>query len=170
MASLSSLSLEYNNVICIDHLFMDTVTIFHKMNISSILSAVVVVESTEMNSCIYSCELISFARCCPPSSIHADGAFKNAMFGTFLQKYDIELRPLPPRLHQKNTIESKYGTIRSIFLRLKGSDDKVLYAVLVIGAIRISNNFYGYDTLSSFEMANGFSKPLLPNQGPIPVD
>lgn len=57
-----------------------------------------------------------------------------------------------------------------MFLRLKESDEKVPDAVLVIGAIRICNDLYVSDRLPSFEMAKGFSEPLLENQRPIPVD
>lgn len=74
------------------------------------------------------------------------------------------------RRHQNNSFEPKHVTIWSMFLWLKSSDEGVWNDVLEIKAIRISNDLYGSDTHSSFETSNGFSKPLLKNQRPIPVD
>lgn len=88
------------------------------------------------------------------------------MFGTFLTKYDNKVWPVPPRCHQKNRIEPNNCAICSIFLRLKASDDTVSDIIFTIRSFRISNNFYGSNTLSSFEMAKDFSKPVLENQRP----
>ena len=87
-----------------------------------------------------------------------------------MKRYDIEMRPVPPRRHCKNPIEPRHGTIRSIFLRLKNSDVNVSDELHAIRAIRISNDLYGSDTLSAYEMAKGFSKPLIVDQRPIPID
>lgn len=77
---------------------------------------------------------------------------------------------VPPRLHCKNPIDPRHVTIRSIFLHLKIAEPEVSDATNAVRAIRISNDLYGSDTLSAYEMAKGFSKPLLADQRPLPVD
>lgn len=67
-------------------------------------------------------------------------------------------------------IEPNHGSILSIFLRLKASDDTMSDGVLALRAIRISNDFYRSDTLSSFELEKVFPKHLLENQPPIHVN
>lgn len=60
--------------------------------------------------------------------------------------------------------------MRSIFLRLKNSEPSLSDALHAIREIRIYNDLHGADALSAFEMAKGYSKPLLANQRPLPVD
>lgn len=88
----------------------------------------------------------------------------------FLCHDDIDLGPVPPLRHQKNTIEPNNGSKQSIFLRSKSADDKLSDSVLAIRAIRISNDMNGSDLFSSFKMENGFLKPLMESRRPIPVD
>lgn len=168
--SLSSLNYEFNEVVYLDHFFLDSVTVLHCMDASTRFSAGAVVESTSMESAIRTIELVWFSQFWPPSSFQADGAFNNDIFKSFLDIYDVDLRPVPPRRHCKNAIEPRHGTIRSIFLRLKSADSKTSDSLHAIRSIRISNDLYGSDTLSAFEMAKGYSKPLVANQRPIQVD
>lgn len=88
----------------------------------------------------------------------------------FLSRFDVEMRPVPPRRHAKNAIEPRNRTIRSMFLRLKNAEPDLSDNLHAIRAIRISNDLYGSDTLSAYEMAKGFTKPLCVDQKPRPVD
>lgn len=67
---------------------------------------------------------------------------------------------MPPRRHEKNPIEPKHGLIRSIFLRLRLVDTSEHASILSLQAARISNNLYGNDLVSSFELAMGFTHPF----------
>lgn len=167
---LASLSREINEVLCIDHFFLDSLTVFHCMDVATHFSAGSIVESTSMESAIHSIELIWFSQFWTPSFFQADGTFQNDQFKPFLKRYEIELRPVPPRRHCINPIDPRHGTIRSIFLRLKSAEPQKPDRLHTIRAIRISNDLYGSDTLSAFEMKKGFSKPLISSQRPIPVD
>ena len=120
--SLSSLNREFNEIVCIDHFFLENATVFHAMDVATRFSAGIVVESTSMETVILNLELIWFSNFWPPSYIQADGPFQNAMFKSLLDQYDIQLRPVPPRRHCKNPIEPRHGTIRSTFLRMKSAD------------------------------------------------
>ena len=84
-----------------------------------------------------------------------------------LNTYGIKIRPVPPRRHHKNSIEPKNRTIRSIFLRIKNENPKISDELASVRSIRISNDLYGSDTLSSFEMARGFTKPIHEGCKPI---
>lgn len=133
-------------------------------------SAGIIVESTSTEVAIYAMELTWLAHFWPPAWIHADGAFLSKHFMQFFGQYGIELRPVPPRRHQKNMIEPRYGSIWSIFLRLKHADSEIGDALHVIRAIRVSDDLSGSDTLSANEMAKGFGKCLVASQRPVSVD
>ena len=84
-----------------------------------------------------------------------------------LEKYDISMRPVPPRRHEKNMIEPRHGVIRSIYMRIR--DQSISPKIAAIEAIKISNDLYGNDVMSAFEIAKGFSRPIC-NQSIKPVD
>lgn len=93
--------------------------------------------------------------------MHGDNAFNNNEFAEYIKQSHIKFRPVPPRRHSKNPLESKHNIIRSIFLRLNASSDpQIPPELMAYRAIRISNDLYGSDVLSSFELAKGFTKPL----------
>ena len=50
---------------------------------------------------------------------------------------------------EKNPIEPRHRTIRSIFLGLKNAEPSVSDALHSVRAIRISNDLYGSETLSA---------------------
>lgn len=54
-----------------------------------------------------------------------------------------------------------------MFLRLI-HDDQRNHPLAAIQAVRISNDLFGSDILSSFEMTKGYCKPILPGASPIP--
>lgn len=78
--------------------------------------------------------------------------------------------PVPSRCHQKKPIEQRHRTIRSIFLRLKNAKLNVADSIHAIRAISITNDLYGSDKLSAFEMGKGFTKPIHADRKPISVD
>lgn len=102
-----------------------------------------------------------------------DSAFRSKDFQSFADTYDIQLKPLPPRRHNKNVLQSKHKVIRDIFLRLQheNSDNNVPVdgEMLVLQALRISNDLYGSDTMSSNELAKGYTRPILNGKLPIVV-
>lgn len=153
-----------------DHMFLEKVTVFHVMDVATRFSVGAVVDSTSMENVIFHMKSLWFAQFWPPNYIHVDGAFQNDIMETFVSRYDVKMRPVPPRRHAKNAIEPRHRTIRSIFRRLKHSEPDTSESIHAIRAIHISNDLYGSDTLSAYEMAKGFTKPLCVNHKPIPVD
>ena len=94
-------------------------------------------------------------------------------FKEYVDSLHIPIRPVPPRRHSKNSIESKHNIIRSIYLRLMheaGANQNS--RLTAYKAVSISNDLYGNDTMSAFEMEKGFTKPLdnNPERNVIPDD
>lgn len=105
-----------------DHMFLDKVTVFHMTDVATRFSVGAVVENTSMENVIDHIENLWFAQFWPPNYVHADGAFQNEIMDIFLSRYDVKIRPVPPRRHSKNAMEPRHRTIRSIFLRLKHAE------------------------------------------------
>lgn len=93
-------------------------------------------------------------------NVRGDQAFNHTEFKNFITSIGATFGPIPPRRHQKNVIESKHGIIRSIFIRLKADQPDADAATLAQKSIFISNNLYGSDIMSAYEMAHGFTRPL----------
>lgn len=55
-------------------------------------------------------------------------------------------------------LESKHNIIRSIFLRLSDAGNN--HKIAAMKAVNVSNDLYGNEILSSFELARGFNKPF----------
>lgn len=101
-----------------------------------------------------------------------DPAFNNSEFTKYLDDHGIECRPLPPRRHNKNAIESKHKIIRDIYLRLKGNQAEhsaVNEQLLVQQAMRVSNDLYGNDVFSAHELAKGYTRPVTQDSYPAIV-
>lgn len=158
--SLKSLDRAFNSVLCIDHFHLQDNLMFHMMDSATRYSAAHVVSTTALEEVKYGLQSIWFAQFWPPASIHADGAFDNDDFSKFLRRFEIDLRPVPPRRHQKNPIESRHAVIRAIYLRIRHADPDGVDALAAIQSVTVSNDLYGNDTASSFELAKGFTKPV----------
>lgn len=96
----------------------------------------------------------------PPRAVQRDLSFQHAEFLDYIHKYGIEFLPVPPRRHHKNKLEPKHAIIGSIYLRLTSATPSEERDVMALQAIRISNDLYGNDVMSSFEIAMGFTKPM----------
>lgn len=157
---LSPLDRFFNDLVCIDRFHLENVTLLHVMDVSTRFSAAHAVTSTSIEGAIYAFEMMWFSHFWPPGAVNADSAFQKEPFDNFLSSYDVQLRPVPPRRHQKNMIESRYGVVRSIFLRLRHADSNAPATVLAIRAVWISNDLYRNDVFSSFEPAKGSTRPV----------
>lgn len=164
--SISSINRLFNDVVCIDHFFLDQVCVFHVMDSVSRYSACHISDSTSIDVSILSFEASWMSQFWPPTDIQGDNSFNKTRFIQFLRELGTEFRPIPARIHSKNAIESKLGIIRSVFLWLKAANDTVQDHQLVYQAVRISNQLYGSDTLSAFEMDKGYTVPVTAGTAP----
>ena len=168
--SLSSMSRSFNKVVCVDHLHLGGSRVLHIMDSSTRYSAGTVVFTTSMQEAILGIEAQWVSPFWHPHTVLFDKAFDNQEFRSYLKMSVIEPRPIPPRRHNKNVLESKHKIIRDIFLRLLGdediSDDNVNGPVLVQMALRISNDLYGNDITSANELPKGYTRPIQPGKFP----
>ena len=159
--SLSAMSTNCNDVVCVDHFHLDDHDVFHVMDTTSRYSVSAVVESTGMEEAIQQFEICWITPFWAPQYIQGDQAFNNDIFKNYLKKQGTEFRPVPPRRHSKNTIESKHRIIRDIYLRLKSANPDVSTKLLVLQATRVSNDLYGNDVASANELAKGYTRLLI---------
>ena len=158
--SLSSVNRSFNETICIDHFHLGNVRIFHIMDASTRYSASTAVPDTGIEAAIEVLDSHWISPLCAPSYIQFDQAFDSNEFKTFLSLHDINAKPIPPRYHNRNVIESKHKINRDTFLRIKSNNEELSEKLTAQQAIRISNCLYGDDVCSSHELANGFTRPV----------
>lgn len=121
--SISYLSTEFNEVLCIDHLYKDEMRLMHFMDLISRYSAAHVVSSSTFKEAIMGFEACWVSQFWYPDSIRADKAFIHGDFKKYEDTPGIRLESVPPGRHSKNAIESKQNIIRGIYLRLKADSE-----------------------------------------------
>lgn len=77
-----------------------------------------------------------------PEAVQGYQASNDEEFIASSQSYDIELRPVPSRLHRKSPLQPEHGVVRSIYLRMRSNESNKDNHVLEIRAVRISNDSY----------------------------
>lgn len=158
--SISGINRCFNDVVFVDHFWLDDICLFHAMDSFSRFSIAQPVTSTAISEVIVAFENLWISHFWPPSQVQGDLAFRFPKFTDFLAKCNISFRPVPPRRHHKNLLEPKHGVIRAVYLRLKSASPSENTGLLTVSAVRISNELYGSDTMSSFELAKGYTKPI----------
>ena len=161
-----------NDVVMVDHFYLDQLRVFHAMDSYSRFSADYVVPDASLESAVVAFESVWIGQFWPPDAVQGDQAFTGETFQQYLKSHGISFRPVPSRRHHKNTLEPKHGIIRSIYLRLQSASPTSNSAILALRAVSISNDLYGSDTLSAFELAKGFTKPVAADSEltPVPAD
>lgn len=158
--SPSSLSRSLNDVVWFDQFFLDGLRVLHAMDELTRYSAGLVCDDTSKATCIKAFESAWMSCFWPPAAIQGDQAFKNEVLTTFPRDHAIEIRLTRPRRHSENVIESKHGIIRSVYLPLCAFASTLLSTRAAQKAISVSNDLYGSSLLSTFELANGYSRHL----------
>jgi len=171
--SLSALNRSFNELVCVDHLHLNHMRVFHIMDATTRYSVGAVVPDTSMKNAMLLFESLWISAFWEPKAVQFDQAFDNSIFKTYLEKHNIEARPIPARRHNKNVLESKHKVIRDVFLRLVenyGDDTKEneFPSLIVQEALRICNDLYGNDVMSAHELAKGYTRPIHPS-GPLVV-
>lgn len=77
-----------------------------------------------------------------------------------MKSFGPKVDPITPRRHQKNVLESKHEILRPIFLRQKAADASVCKRVHIETAFDVSNQLYGFDVTSAYELSHIFTNPL----------
>lgn len=143
---------------------------FHIMDSKTRLSAGVVVDDTSLTNALYALQIGWLTPFWTPDAIRGDQAFNHELFTKFAASIGSNFEPIPPRRHNKNVLESKHGILRSIFIRLCNADDQLDERVAIAMAFDVSNQLYGSDVMSAYELAHGFTKPLTDHPMLLPAD
>ena len=159
--SLSRINSRFNESVCVDHIFLDGIIIFHVMDKATRYSVAAIVESTKISEAIIVFDTTWVNQYWSLGTLFGDQAFNTEAFKSHLNFHNIKFNPIPARRHNKNAIESKHRVIRDIYLRLKAHHPNIPTQLLAINAIRVSNDLYGNDIASSYELAHGYTRPLL---------
>ena len=131
------------------------------MDLVTRYSAVYAVDTANMEDAVAAFEACWVSQFWYPEALYGDKAFKANEFQSYIEELGITLRPVTPVRHSKSAIGSKHRVIRSIYLRLKESAGTRHNAILAAyKAVSISNDLNGNDTMSAFELAKGFTKPV----------
>ncbi len=158
--SLGTLNRSFNEVVCIDHMHSNNFRVCHVKDTTTRYSFGSIVDDTNMSSVIQVIESQWISHFWAPESMQFDQAFDNSEFKRYFSSYDIECRPIPARRHNKNALESKHRIIRDILLLLNYYINEKEHPLLVQQALRISNDLYGNDVISSHELAKDYTRPI----------
>lgn len=140
--SISSLSNELNEVVCVDHFYLDELCVVHFMYMSTRFSTALMAEHRSINTAIRAFEETWITHLWYPSKIRGNIVFCEVEFKLYMDNRDIKFYLVPSGRHSRNAIESKHAVIINILIRLlqDGSTDKQNSA---IKAVAISNELYG---------------------------
>ncbi len=159
--SISSLSKEINEIVCVDHFYLDKICLLHLMDLTTRFSVAQIVKSTALQEAVNAFEATWIAHFGYPCVMKGDEAFEKGVFREHLNELGIKFELVPKGRHYKNPIESKHSIIRSVFIRLMNTTNKRFTPeYCAIKAVSISNDLYGNNIMSAFEMSKGYTKSI----------
>ena len=161
---LNILNREFNEVVFVDHMFLDDLIVFHVMDSKTRYYTGVVVESTSMSYAIAAFDSCWLSLFWSPVSVQADKAFQNDAFNEYLTSLATDLRKSQPYRHKKNALESKHRVIRNVSLYLRHAEPDSDQRIHAVQALRVCNNLYGNDVASAYELAHNRKRPVIPGQ------
>ena len=102
--SISTLSKEFNEVLCTDHPYLDDIRLTQCMDLVSRYSAAHVSNIATLKDAIIAFEACWVSQFWHLDSIPADTAFMLGEFKKYTEQMGIPLLPIPPGRHSKNAI------------------------------------------------------------------
>lgn len=98
------LNRSFNDVVMVNHFYIDQVRIFHAMKSYSRFSAARTAPDATLNAAPLSFESVWDSLFCPLETVHSDQAFSDGDIQKYLKSHGISFRPVPSRFHRKNTL------------------------------------------------------------------
>ena len=133
--SLSKLTSNFNEAVCVDDFFLDRVIMFHVIDKANRHSFAAVVNTTKMCEAIILFDTAWIRMYWAPGMVFGDKAFDSTQFRNHLNYHKIQLTPILARRHNKNTIESKHCVIRNVYLRLSSQHPNFNQTLLAVNAV-----------------------------------
>lgn len=112
--SLKTMTREFNDTVCVDHIYLQELRLCHVIHTVSRYSAVHVTPTPNMFDSIIGFQAYWRNQLWPSATIRIDLAFDNTELKSFCRQIGADSEPVPPSRHNKNVLESKHGIIRSI--------------------------------------------------------
>lgn len=95
--SISSLNKHFNEIVCIDHFYLDEMRLMHCMALASRYSLAVGYASTK--DAFHAFEGTRASQFWYPDAVQIDKAFQVSCFKTHMDRLGIAIRPVPPGTH-----------------------------------------------------------------------
>ena len=86
------MTISFNEVVCVDHMFLDQYSVMHVMDADSRYSVGAVVEDTSMQKAVLVFDAHWITLFWSPQTVVYDRAFENSTFIEYLNEQDIETR------------------------------------------------------------------------------
>lgn len=113
-----------------------------------------------MSDAAYAFESCWTAKCWQSTAMQVGKAFAEWSFRDFVDSCGIKFRLPPPRFNSKSSAQRKYAVLPGNFLRIRTASPHELTVL----AFTIFNDLYGIDMMSTSEMANCNTRPIVPSQ------
>ena len=163
----------FNKHVQLDFFFakeLDNIPILHIVDVHTGLSAAHLMPSREMTLSARALEVNWINIHGSPAVVSADPEFFNSRFAEALRYFNIQFQPRPARRHNKlGVVERKKSVVRTIIQRLlkdadyfhPSRDRKPEQEDILSRAVYLSNILYGSQSMSSFELARGYTPALV---------
>lgn len=155
---LTNLSRSLNEMVFVDHFYLDKMCLIHVMVAASLFSTASIVPERSVRSSILSFDSTWPSHIWSRGQINGDPTFNNYFFRLYNSSMDSTFRVVPPRRHQKHQLESNHSSLRSGYLRLKARSETQAHPnrrLPAHQAARIPNDLYGSEILSTPELSKG---------------
>lgn len=141
--SLSSLSHDFNQSVCMDHAFLDFAQIFRVMDATIHFYCIVLVDDFLLTGSAPSLETWWLQNFWLHVRLYGEHAFSKPKFSNFVHQLIIWFRPVPPHRNAKKVLESKHRITRSILVLLLEHTLSADQKLLSLWAITESNYLCG---------------------------
>lgn len=122
----------------------------------------ILVPNTSAQSIIAAFEQFWLYRHGAPKYFGADQEFNSAAFDTFLRTHSIQFFPRPARSsHKSGRVERNNAVFKLVFDRISRELTSASLPALIHRASFLTNMFHGNATLSSFQLARGYSPSVI---------
>lgn len=105
--SISSLSKQFNEIVCIDHVYLDKLLLMHCMDLKSRYANAFAVGSASIKDAVHAFEAMWASIFWYPDAVQIEKAFQVVCFKTHMPRLGIAIRSGPPGRHSKNNLKSR---------------------------------------------------------------
>lgn len=102
--SLAEMSRSINELVCVDHMFLESFFLFHEMYVPTRFSSTELVDKTSMSQSVIAFEACWISQFWSPIYVQGKQAFNTDMLKDILSKYKVQFSSLPSRRYRKTSL------------------------------------------------------------------